>query len=178
MAKRIAGVLAALILPIMLLCGCSGERLSLEEYTTAAEAAFRGWTAAIWDWADFGAKTVLKDAENPDFDELCKNRAGLELKILKVEEALDELDKLGNPPVEYDDLHKKLKNGISIEREWLKIQRGINSSQTEEKYLAALKEAETFYDKYDSSFENPVTLPYVYGAIVIKWKSAESAVSQ
>ncbi|MGN0669002.1 MAG: hypothetical protein ACI4JZ_00495 [Oscillospiraceae bacterium] len=168
MKNRLIAAVLAVILPITLLCGCSVKRLTLEEYKTELDAAFKGWTGAVLEWADFGSKNVFKDTENPDFDELCKNRAGLELKILRVESALDEFDKLGNPPAEYDELHNKLKNGVSIEREWLKIQRGINNSQTKEEYLAALKNAEKFFDKYDSSFENPVTLPAVYTAIVLK----------
>ncbi|MGN0640919.1 MAG: hypothetical protein ACI4JT_08195 [Oscillospiraceae bacterium] len=182
MKNRLLAAVFAVFLPITLLCGCSVERLTLDEYKTELDAAFKGWTGAVLEWADFSSKNVFKDPENPDFDELCKNRAGLEQKILQVESAIDEFDKLGNPPEEYDELHQKLKNGVSIEREWLKIQRGINESQTKEEYLAKLKSAETFFDKYDSSFENPVTLPMVYAAIVIKQKSAESdrsrAVSQ
>ena len=182
MKTRLLAAVLAVILPITLLCGCSVERLTLDGYKTELDAAFKGWTGAVLDWADFGSKNVFKDPENPDFDELCKNRAGLKQKIMQVESALDEFDKLGNPPEEFDELHNKLKNGVSIEREWLKIQRGINNSQTKEEYLTALKNAETFFDKYDSSLENPVTLPMVYAAIVIKWKSAESdqsrAVSQ
>lgn len=182
MKTRLFAAVFAVILPITLLCGCSVKRLTLDEYKTELEAAFKGWTGAVLEWAEFSAKNVFKDPENPDFDELCKNRAGLELKIVKVESALDEFDKVGNPPEEFDELHNKLKNGVSIEHEWLKIQRGINASQTKEDYLAALKKAETFFDKYDSSLENPVTLPMAYAAIVIKQNSAESdqsrAVSQ
>lgn len=182
MKTRLFAAVFAVLLPITLLCGCSVERLTLDEYKTELEAAFKGWTGAVLEWANFSSKNVFKNPENPDFDELCKNRAGLEQKILQVESALDEFDKLGNPPEEYDELHQKLKNGVSIEREWLKIQRGINESQTKEEYLAKLKSAETFFDKYGSSLENPVTLPMVYAAIVLKQKSAESdrsrAVSQ
>ena len=182
MKTRLFAAVFAVILPITLLCGCSVKRLTLDEYKTELEAAFKGWKGAVLEWAEVSAKNVFKDPENPDFDELCKNRAGLELKIVKVESALDEFDKVGNPPEEFDELHNKLKNGVSIEHEWLKIQRGINASQTKEDYLAALKKAETFFDKYDSSLENPVTLPMVYAAIVIKQNSAESdqsrAVSQ
>lgn len=178
MKTRLFAAFFAVILPITLLCGCSVKRLTLDEYKTELDAAFKGWTGAVSEWAVFGSKNVFKDPENPDFDELCKNRAGLELKIIQVDSALDEFDKLGNPPEEFDELHNKLKNAVGIEREWLKIQRKINDSQTKEEYLAALKNAETFFDKYDSSLENPVTLPMVYAAIVIKQKSAESDLSR
>lgn len=168
MKTRLLAVVLAVILPITLLCGCSVERLTLEEYKTEVEAAYKGWMEAVWERAEFGSKNVFKDPDNPDFDALCKNRAGLEQKILQVDTALDEFDKLGNPPAEYDELHNKLKNAVAIEREWVKTLLGITDSQTKEEYLAALKKAETFFDKYDSSLKNPVTLSAVYAAIVLK----------
>lgn len=178
MRKYILTLITVFTVSILLFCGCSGDRLSLEEYKTASEAAFKGWITAATDWADFAGKNIMNDDRNAEFGKVRENRDALEQKLLKVEAALDELDKLGNPPAEYDELHKKLKNGVSIEREWLKIQREMINSQTFEQYSGICEKAETFFDKYDSSLDNPETLPAVYVAMVRKWNSAQSGVSQ
>lgn len=171
MTKRVLSLIITLVLPITLLCGCSVERLSLDEYKSETEAAVTGWIDALSDWADFVGKYVMVNGEDMSFEEMQKNKGGLEQKLLKVEDALDKIDKIGNPPEEYDELHRKLKNGVSIERKWLKYQREMNNAKTEAEYSAA-------GDKIQKLVSGDDTLPMAYLELVKKWKAAESAVSQ
>lgn len=171
MTKRVLGAAFALIFSIVLFCGCSAERLSLDEYKSETEAAVKEWFGAIGDWAGFIGKYVMVNGEDMSFEETQKNKGGLEQKLLKVEDALNKIDKIGNPPEEYDELHQKLKKGVSKEREWVKLQREMNNAQSETEYLAA-------GDKIEKLVSGDDSLPMVYIELVKKWKSAESAVSQ
>ena len=109
MTKRITAMMTAVVIIITLMLSGCGKRLSLDEYKTASEAAFKGWITAATDWADFSGKNIMNDDRNAEFGKVRENRDALEQKLLKVESALYEFDKLGNPPAEYDELHKKLK---------------------------------------------------------------------
>ena len=171
MTKRVFGAAFALIFSIVLFCGCSAKRLSLDEYKSETEAAVTGWIDAVSDWAGFVGKYVMVNGEDMSFEEMQKNKGGLEQKLLKVEDALDKIDKIGNPPEEFDELHQKLKKGVSKEREWVKLQREMNNAKTEAEYNAA-------GDKIEKLVSGDDTLPMVYFELVKKWKAAESAVSQ
>ncbi len=171
MTKRCFEAAFALIFSIMLFCSCSAARLSLDEYRSETEAAVTGWFGAISDWAGFVGKYVMVNGEDMSFEETQKNKGGLEQKLLKVEDALDKIDKIGDPPEEYDELHRKLKNGVSKEREWVKLQREMNNAKSEAEYSAA-------GDKIEKLVSGDDTLPMVYLELVKKWKAAESAVSQ
>lgn len=166
MTKRVFAF--ALIFSIVLFCGCSVERLSLDEYKSETKAAVTEWLDAISDWSGFVGKYVIVNGEDMSFEQTQKNKGGLEQKLLKVEDALDKIDKIGNPPEEYDELHRKLKNGVSIERKWLKYQREMNNAKTETEYSAAGdKVTELVNETADES------LPHAYLELIHQFNSGE-----
>ena len=148
-----------------MLCGCSAKRLTLEEYKTEVSAAVPEWTEAMMGWSAFAATAVIDDDNEIEFEKLQKHKATLEEKLRVIEKALDKIDKIGNPPEEYDEFHKKLKNAVSIERKWLKYQREMVSAKSE----SECKKAE---DKVAKLLENTDdTLPVVYVEMSSKWNN-------
>lgn len=166
MKTRLLAVVLAVILPITLLCGCSVERLTLEEYKTEVSAAVPEWVKDITGWSAFVATAVIDDDNEIEFEKLQKNKATLEEKLRVIEKALDKIEAIGNPPEEYDELHKKLKNAVSIERKWLKYQREMISAKNESDCKAAEKKIEKLLENTDD------TLPLVYVEMNMKWKDA------
>lgn len=159
----------ALFFSIVLFCGCSVERLSLDEYKSETKAAVTGWLDALSDWSGFVGKYIMVNGEDMSFEETQKNKGGLEQKLLKIEDALDKIDKIGNPPEEYDELHQKLKKGVSIEREWLKYHREMISAKSEAEYNAA-------GDKVTELVNRTVneSLPRAYLELVHQFNSGEN----
>lgn len=177
MTKRAFCLILALVLPVVLLCGCSsGKRLTLEEYETSLSDAYFEWSGADREKGQFEAEHIVDDNYKDDFDKVVQNRAALEQKIDKVELALDEFDKLGNPPAEFSKLHKKLKNAVAIEREWLEIQREQYRAETKEQFDELGEKEREFCEKniYSGTVENRVIIPDVFVAIMEKIDAADS----
>lgn len=164
MTKRAVCLILALILPIVMLCGCSGERLTLEEYKTEVSAAVPEWTKAMMGWSAFMATSVIDDNNEIELEKVKKHKATLEEKLRVIKKALDKIDKIGNPPEEYDELHKKMKDAVSIERKWLKYQRELMSAKSQSDCKAAEKKIEKLLENTDD------TLPLVYVEMKMKWK--------
>ena len=164
--KKVFALFIAVVL-ILPLCGCSvGERLTLEEYKTEVSAAVPEWTRAMAGWAAFAATNIIDDDNEIEFEKMRKYKATLEEELCVIEKALDKIDKIGNPPEEYDELHKKMKNAVSIERKWLKYQRELISAKSQSDCEAAEKKIEKLVEN-----TNDTLLP-VYVEMRRKWKSA------
>lgn len=111
MTKRVLSLTIALILPVTLLCGCSGKRLTPEEYKTAIESAWKKYMSSVLEMTEY----FPADADEEGcLSVIQKNKQELEELLDKREEALDDFKKI-NPPEEYGELHKKL---IKAEDAW------------------------------------------------------------
>ncbi len=168
--KKFLSVIIALILPITLLCGCSAKQLTADEYKTEMDAAFRGWLKTVTGYAAYYSNTIMAGATDASYDKEFEKtqeyKSELKKKLNDVEDALDKIDKVGNPPAEYADLHEQLKNGVSIEREWLSLQREMLSTESEEEF-------HEIGDKINKLLDDTVdeSLPTVYVKIYSQWKS-------
>ncbi len=98
------------------------------------------------------------------FEKLPGHESELKKRFNAVEDALDKIDKVGKPPAEYDDFHQKLKNGVSLERKWLSLQRDLLSARSEEEFYAANEEILAHIDS-----TTDVSLSKVYIEEAIQW---------
>lgn len=168
MTKRVLSLIIALILPITLLCGCSAKRLTADEYQNEVISNVKNWYKAIDDWGDYSINNVMVENEDGNyvysFEKMPEHKSELKKKFNAVEDALDKIDKVGKPPEEYDDFHKKLKNGVSLERKWLSLQRDLLSARSEEEFYATNEEIVAHIDS-----TSDVSLSRVYIEEAIEW---------
>ncbi len=144
MTKRVLSLIIALILPITLLCGCSAKQLTGDEYQDEVIAVYKDWGKAVDDWGAYWSENIM--TETPDrqydteFQKIQEHKPELEKILNSAEDALDKIDKIGNPPAEpvYEDLNEQLKNSILIERDWLSLQREVISVSSVDEYKAAI----------------------------------------
>ncbi len=166
--KKFLSVIIALILPIVLLCGCSAKQLTADEYQDEVISTVKNWYKAMDDWSTFCIDNVTVENEAGNyvysFEKLLGYKSELKKKFNAVEDALDKIDKVGKPPAEYDEFHKKLKNGVSIEREWLSLQRDLLSAKSEEEFYATNEEILAHIDS-----TTDVSLSKVYIEEAIQW---------
>ncbi len=173
MGKRVLSLIAALILPITLLCGCSAKRLTADEYKTEMQTAVSDWLKTVADWSAYCADNIMVETSDNSYDmefqKMQNHKPEMEKKLDAVEDALDKIDKVDRPPAEYDDLHKQIKNGVSIERKWLKYQREMVSAKSADKFKAAGdKVSELVNETTDES------LPRAYLELIHQFNSDEN----
>ncbi len=168
MTKRVLSLIIALILPIVMLCGCSAKQLTADEYQDEVISNVKNWFKAMDDWVIYCSDNVIVETADKsyemDFDKAREHKSELKKTLNSVEDALDKIDKIGNPPAEYADFHKQLKNGVSLERKWLSLQRETLSARSEEEFKAAAKAIE---DHVDSTADD--ALPKIYLEEIKNW---------
>ncbi len=168
MTKRVLSLIIALILPITLLCGCSAKQLTADEYQDEVISNVKNWFKAMDDWVIYCSDNVIVETADKsyemDFDKAREHKSELKKQLNAVEKALDKIDKIGNPPAEYDDFHKQLKNGVSLERRWLSLQRDLLSARSEEEFYATNEEILAHIDS-----TTDVSLSKVYIEEAIQW---------
>lgn len=135
MTKRAVSLAIALILPIILLCGCSYEqnkRLSAEEYKTQLESAWDKYLNSVLDLIELTPLEV-NDAALKEFSENSeKAQPALKLR----EQSFKEFCEI-NPPEKYEELHKKL---IAAMESWEYEQLELHRKMFEAKSVAELEE--------------------------------------
>ncbi len=168
MTKRALSLIIAAILPITLLCGCSAKQLTADEYRDEVIAAFKDWDKAMDDWAHYCIDNVMVEGKDDTYDysfeKMPEHKSELKKKLNAVEDALDKIDKVGDPPTEYSDFHKKLKNGVSLDRIRIDLHREIFSAESEEDFNAAIKAANEHVDS-----TTDVSLSQVFIEIITQW---------
>lgn len=170
MTKRVFSLIIALILPIMLLCGCSEKQLTGDEYQDAVIAAYKDWGKPVDDMAAYWTENIMTKTPDRQYDiefqKIQKHKSELEKIHDAEEDALDKFDKIGNPPAEpvYEDLNEQLKNSILIEREMLRLDRMIISANSVDEYKAAVDSFTAYSNKNMGK-----SLPSVYFNMAMEW---------
>lgn len=155
MTKRAVCLILSLILPIVLLCGCSvGERLTLEEYKADVSGLFQEWSDYLDHYTEFVVMNVNDKDVGEQVNKLKANKATLDKMISDMESVLDRLDGISNPPKEYDKLHKRLKKAISNERKWAINQRSIHSAGSVEDFNAIIEKTNKSYKDDEESLSS------------------------
>jgi len=171
MRKRVLPLMIALILPIVMLCGCSmGERLSPEEYNFAMINAWQKYITSCTDMAPYLPPEPFEaTAENVSI--IQSNSAKLKECLDKREEALNDFKEM-NPPEEYEELHKKLIKGINTrEKEQLALLRKLVKAKTPDDisdYNEEMERMSAELTPEDSAFLTGTTFPSVYVQIIMK----------
>lgn len=123
MSGRVAAALLAVsVLLSVMLCGCSGKRLTVREYGDEIKRCWGEFLVATTDWTKYAPETF------PYTDE---EIAGLKETISRREKALDDLRKI-NPPEKYADRHKELVKSLDYEYEWNKAALKLCSAESSE----------------------------------------------
>lgn len=155
MAKRAVRIIAALILPIILLCGCAAEekRLSAKEYRTAIESAWDKYINSMLDLIEITPLTVDEAAVS----EFAKNAEKAQPALKMREQSLKEFSEI-NPPEKYEELHKQL---IAAMDAWEYEQLELHRKMFVVKSVAELEEITNRISEHaENSSEN--TFPMVY----------------
>lgn len=169
MKARLICTVLAVLLPILLLCGCSVQRLSLEEYRTEMESAFKGWSSSVVEWAAIYAEYVMINGEDGEYAAFQENKALIRQKLDVIDERLDAIEKVGLPPEEYDEMHRRLMSGVRTEREWLDYWYKACSANSETDFRSASGKAA------EIATETEDTLPSVYMEMHMKLKYGDTA---
>ena len=122
MTKRAVSLAIALLLPIILLCGCTSEqqkRLSPEEYKTQLESAWDKYLNSLLDLIEL-APLEVNEAALKEFSENAeKAQPALKMREQSFKEFCEII-----PPEKYEELHKKLIGAIDAwEYEQLELHR-------------------------------------------------------
>lgn len=171
MRKCVLPLIIALILPIVMLCGCStGDRLSPEEYKSATTSAWEKYATSLTDMVPYLPPAPLEaTAENVSI--IQSNSAKLEECLDKREEAFNDFKKI-NPPEEYEELHKKLIKAIdNDEKEQLAITRKLVKAKTPDdisEFNEEMGRISAELTPEDSDIFTGTTFPSVHGQIVMK----------
>lgn len=168
MAKRVLSLIIVLILPIVMLCGCStGERLSPEEYKSAVTSAWEKYFGSITELAAL----IPIQANDEGLAKLQQNASKCEALLNQREEAFNDF-KIINPPKEYEELHKKLIKAIDYdEKEQLAITRKFVKAKTTDDISDFIEEMERISAETtpeESDIFTGTTFPSVYGQIILK----------
>ncbi len=171
MKKRVLSLMIALVLPIVLLCGCSsGERMSPEEYKSAIMSSYKKYITSFTDMAPYLPPEPFEaNAENVSL--IQSNSAKLEECLDKHEEAFNDFKEM-NPPEEYEELHKKLIKAINTrEKEQLAITRKLVKAKTPDDisdYNEEIEREAAELTPEASDFLTGTTFPAVYTQIIMK----------
>lgn len=171
MTKRARYLIIALILPIVMLCGCSsGERMSPEEYKSAIMSSWKKYITSFTDMATYLPSEPLEaTAENVSL--IQSNSSKLDECLNKREEAYNDFKKM-NPPEEYEELHKKLIKAINTrEKEQLDITRKLVKAKTPDDisdFNEQMEREAAELTPADSDFLTGTTFPAVYTQIILK----------
>lgn len=128
MAKRAVRLILAVIIPIMLLCGCSSgeKRLTAEEYRAAVEGAWDKYINSILDMIEITPLTVDEAA----LKEFAENAEKAQPALKMREQSFKEFKEM-NPPEKYEGLHKKLLAAMDAwEYEQLELHRKLFEVKT------------------------------------------------
>ncbi len=170
MTKRVVSRILALILPIVLLCGCSAKQLTGDEYHDEVIAAYKEYDKAIDGWGTYWSANVMTETTerlyDTEFQKIQEHKSELNKIVNSVEDALDRFDKIGAPPAEpeYVDLDEQMKNAVLIECEWVNLTRKILSAKSADEYKTAV-------DNFTAHAEetNGKGIITVYGKMFMKW---------
>lgn len=110
MTKRIVSLLLAAVLPLILLCGCSGNRLTVREYGNELYRCWGEFLNATMEWTKYAPENYPFNGENIK---------GLKDTVSRRENALDDIAKI-NPPEKYAERHKELVKSLDYEYKWNK----------------------------------------------------------
>ncbi len=164
--------LIALVMAAMLLCGCSEKRITADEYKTEMQTAVSDWLKTVADWSAYCADNIMVETSDNSYDmefqKMREHKPEMEKKLDAVEDALNKIDTVGRPPAEYDDLHKQIKNGVSIERKWLKYQREMVSAQSADTFKAAGDKVSKLVDETTDE-----SLPRAYLELIHQFNGGE-----
>lgn len=167
MTKRAVSLAIALILPIILLCGCSQQqkRLSPEEYRSAMESAWDKYLNSMLDLIDL----IPLEVDEESVKTLQENAQSAEPVLKMREQSLDEFKKI-TPPEKYEELHKKL---ISAEDAWEYEQLELYRKMFTVESVAELTEINETFQKHTEEisetageFGSGTTFPTVYLQII------------
>ncbi|MGN0669003.1 MAG: hypothetical protein ACI4JZ_00500 [Oscillospiraceae bacterium] len=168
MTKRAKFLAVFLLLPIILLCGCSSEqnkRLSPEEYRSAMESAWDKYLNSMLDLIDL----IPLEVNEESVKTLQENAESAEPALKMREQSLNEFKEI-EPPEKYEELHKKL---IAAEDAWeyeqLELYRKMFTVQSVEE----LTEINETFQKHTeeisgtaTDFSSGTTFPAVYLQII------------
>ena len=168
MTKRAVSLAIALILPIILFCGCSAEqqkRLSPEEYRSAMESAWDKYLNSMLDLIDL----IPIGVDEESVKTLQENAESAEPALNKREQSLNEFGEI-SPPEKYEELHKKLISAADAwEYEQLELYRKMFTVQSVEE----LTEINETFQKHSAElsetageFGSGTTFPAVYLQII------------
>ncbi len=168
MTKRAVSLAIALILPIILLCGCSSEqnkRLSPEEYRTAMESAWDKYINSMLDLIDL----IPLEVNEESVKTLQENAESAEPALKMREQSLKEFKEM-LPPEKYAELHKKL---ISAEDAWEYKQLELYRKMFTVQSAAELTEISKIFEEHSaeisgtaSDFGSGTTFPAIYLQII------------
>lgn len=109
MIKRITALLLGAVLPIMLLCGCAGNKaLTVQEYGDELYRCWGEFLTATTDWTKYAPGSY------PYSDDDIK---GLKDTVSRRKRALDDIAKI-SPPQKYSGRHKELVKSLDYEYKW------------------------------------------------------------
>ena len=168
MTKRAVSLAIALILPIILFCGCSAEqqkRLSPEAYRTAMESAWDKYLNSMLDLIDL----IPLEVDEESVKTLQENAESAEPALKMREQSLNEFKEI-TPPEKYEELHKKLISAADAwEYEQLELYRKMFTVQS----VAELTEISETFQKHTeeisdtaSDFSSGTTFPIIYLQII------------
>ena len=167
MTKRAVSLAIALIMPIILLCGCSSgkKRLAPEEYRTAMESAWDKYLNSMLDLIDL----IPLDVNEESVKTLQENAESAEPALKMREQSLNEFKEM-SPPEKYEELHEKL---ISAADAWeykqLELYRKMFTVQSVEELTEISKTFEEHAEEISSTatdFSSGTTFPIVYLQII------------
>lgn len=169
MTKRAVSLAIALILPIILLCGCTSaeqnKRLSPEEYRTAMESAWDKYLNSMLDLIDL----IPLEVDEESVKTLQENAESAEPVLKMREQSLNEFKEI-QPPEKYEELHKKLISAADAwEYEQLELYRKMFTVQSVEELTEISKTFEEHSEEISgtaSDFSSGTTFPIVYLQII------------
>lgn len=170
MKYRLLCAVLAVILPVLILCGCSVDRLSVEEYWAETETAFKDWTASVNDWAFYYAEYVMTDGEDSEYAHFQECKDDIRHKLTIIGERLDVIEQIGTPPEEFDELHRRLMDDVKVERKWLNCWFDACSADSEAEFRSATEKAAELVSTTDDD-----TLPSTYIAMYMQMKAIDSS---
>lgn len=166
MAKRAKYLAVFLLLPIMLLCGCSSgeKRLSPEEYKTAIESSWNRYLNSLLDLIELSPLEINEAA----LKELSENAEKAQPALKMREQSLKEFAEIV-PPEKYEELHKRLIAAIDA---WEYEQLELHRKMFEAKTVAELEEISRKISEHAQNTSDD-TFPMVY-ILIAKELSADS----
>lgn len=168
MTKRFVSLIIALVIPAILLCGCSSEqnkRLSPENYRSAIESAWDKYLNSMLDLIDL----IPLEVNEESVKTLQENAESAEPVLKMREQSLNEFKEI-TPPEKYEELHKKLISAADAwEYEQLELYRKLFTVESVEE----LTEINETFQKHSEEvsetageFGSGTTFPAVYLQII------------